>query len=292
MRSGLAIVLALVVALLSAGSAAAEPVLDRVQVGGVTGVSATRAFPTSLAMTFAVPSGYARGCCYDFRAGQWTGPVWRASADPNVGEPSTIDWSVEFVRGKALKAAAQAGWKQFPQASAAKRKVRHVIDGRTVGKLASYAVVDADRTPGATVQAALAVDLGKKVTAVVKFGMSNPPVDQDASFGALTVNGTPASQWNRKQADVAFASAYLEGLLPPSRITTKTAGNRISGKVSDQFGHPESTIPVVLKRGSKKVATVTTDKRGAYALSAPKAGTYQVVATLGGFSVKRRVVVR
>ena len=79
-----------------------------------------------------MPSGYNRGCCYDFRGGQWTGPAWRASANPAAGEPSTIDWSVEFVRGKALPAAAKAAWTAFPQAAAGKRKVRHVVDGRAV----------------------------------------------------------------------------------------------------------------------------------------------------------------
>jgi hypothetical protein len=275
---------------LTATQAAAEPVLDRVQVG-TPGVSATRGFATSLAVTLAVPNGYARGCCYDFVSGQWTGPAWHASADPNVGETSTIDWRVAFVRGKSVQAAAKAAWTRFPGAAAVKRKVRHVVDGKTVGTLAGYTVIDAQRSPGAEVQAALAVDLGKRVSAVLKFNMANPPVDQDASFGALTVNGMAASAWNRKQADVAFASAYVEGLLPPARITTKTAGNRVSGKVSDQFGHPESTIPVTLKRGSKKIATVTTDKRGAYTLTAPKAGPYQVTATLGGYTARRRVVV-
>jgi hypothetical protein len=62
--------------------------------------------------------------------------------------------------------------------------------------------------------------------------------------------------------------------------------------VTDQFGHPESTIPVVLKRGSKKVATVTTDKRGGFTLTAPKGGRYQVVATLGRSSAKSTISVR
>jgi hypothetical protein len=292
MRLRLIVGFALATAGLAAGPASAEPVLDRVQVGGVPGVSATRSFPTSLAVTLAVPSGYGRGCCYDFRSGQWTGPAWRASGNPSVGEASTIDWRVDFVRGKTLQGAAKAAWTQFPQASAAKRKVRHVVDGRTVGTLAGYAVVDTQRSPGAEVQAVLAVDLGKKVTALLKFDMSDPPVDQDASFGALTVNGMAASKWNRKQADTAFASAYIEGLLPPARIKARASGRQIKGTVTDQFGGPESTIPVVLKKGGKKVATATTNTRGGFTLTAPKAGSYQVVATLGGSSANARISVR
>jgi hypothetical protein len=175
---------------------------------------------------------------------------------------------------------------------AAKKKVRHVVDGRTVGRLDAYEVVDAQPTPGAEVQAALAVDLGRKVTAIIRFKLADPPVDQDASFGALTVNGQPASAWNRGQAGIAVKAAYIEGLLPPARVNARAAGRQVRGKATDQFGGPQSTIPVMLQRGGKTVVKGTTDRRGAFVLTAPKPGRYRVVAALGGSSASKSVVVR
>jgi hypothetical protein len=287
----LAVAGALAPALALAAPAHAEPLLDRVQVGNPE-ISATRGFARSLAVTLPVPKGYARACCYTFTQGQWAGPPWRASGIPGAGEPSTVNWFVTFTRGKSIKAVAKNAWSQFPQVAAGKRKVRHVIDRKAAGKLNAYAVIDAQPSPGAAVYAALAIDLGRKVTALVSFSLTNPPVDADGAFGALTVNGMPASTWNRRQADAVLKSVYIEGLLPPARITARASGRNITGRVTDQFKRPESTIPVVLKRGRKVVAKAMTNRRGNFRLSAPRPGRYKLSSTLAGTTVSRSVTVR
>jgi hypothetical protein len=79
---------------------------------------------------------------------------------------------------------------------------------------------------------------------------------------------------------------YLQGNLPPRRITAKAKGKRISGRVTDSFGHPLSDLALELKAGGRTVATGTTDSRGGYTLSAPKRGTFQVASKLAGASAR------
>ena len=85
----------------------------------------------------------------------------------------------------------------------------------------------------ATTQAALAVDLGRRVKATILFTFTDPQADTDSSGGAVTVNGLAASAWNRRAAELALKSIELEGPLPISKVKARARGRAITGNVTD-----------------------------------------------------------
>lgn len=285
---------ALIVLALTVGVAqpAAAQVIDRVQVG-VPG-TATRTFPENLSVVLSAPENFNRDCCYDFVSGAWTGPRYRADGR-DFQNASRIDWSVEFARTSTSRAtlARAAGWRRYPEAAAEARKVRHIVGGRAVGTLKAFSAVDAQPAPGAKVQAAMVIDLGKRVKAITVFDLTDPPADQ-SSAGALTVEGQPASVWNRRQADVALDRLYVEGPLPPRKVKVRAAGKRVTGSVVDSFGHPVGEALVRLQRraggGWRPVAKANANTRGKFSLAARGAGQYRVVAALAKTTVRSKPV--
>ena len=269
-----------VAAALPTAPAAAATVVDSVQVG--VPKTATRAFSPQLGVFLKSPGDYERGCCYDSRQGQWTGPAWRASS--GATDRSHIDWRVTTTRtSRSTATLARGGGRSgYPQVSAGKVKVPHLVGGRKVGTLSGYQALDGAPAPEAASQQTLAIDLGQKVKSIVSFEASDPAVDSDPGLGTFTVNGMPASAWNRRQAQAAMRNVTVVGNLPPRKVKAKGRGLQAAGQVVDAFGHPVAEIKVALLRGSKKVATGLTTTRGKFALSAPKGGKYRVLATLSG----------
>jgi hypothetical protein len=281
MRIRLIPCLALVALAVQPAGASAAPIVDQVQVA-VPGQAATRGFSGNLGVILVSPDQYERGCCYDSRRGQWQGPEWHASS--GFAAPSHIDWSLSSVRtGRSVKTLAAAGGRHgYPAVSQGALKVRHVVDGRTVGTLKAYQVLDAAPSPSAEAEETLVVDLGGRVKSILSIEASDPAVDSDPGLGSFTVNGMAASAWNRRQALATARNAYLEGNLPPRRVRAKAKGGRVTGKVVDRFGHPVADTPVVLLRGAKRVAKGTTSPRGTFSLQGAAGGTYRVLASLAG----------
>ena len=274
-------------------SAGAAVTVDRVQVG--VPKTPTRAFAENLSVALQAPSAYERACCTDFVSGAWEGPPVEASASSTPQNPSRIEWNVTFARGRrtAASLAAAGGWADYPQIASRRINVPHIVAGRRVGTLKAFAVTDAQASPGARVQAALALPLGGRVTAVTLFHFPDPAADR-TSAGELTVRGTPASSWNRGQSGDALEGVSLEGSLPPKRISARRSSGRVRGRIADRFGHPVFQVAVQLQRRAggrwRTVAKGVTTSRGAYSLGGARAsGSYRVVARLGGTTTRRAV---
>jgi hypothetical protein len=286
---------AVAAALICAAPAAAETVLDRVQVGVPGKQSPTRGFAENLSIALTAPSAYERGCCADFVSGAWDGPRIEASASSATQNRSRIEWSASFERGRASakRLARAAGWADYPEIEAKRKRVRHIVAGRKVGTLPAFTAIDAQASPGAKVQAAIAIGFGRRVHGIVLFHLPDPPADQ-TSAGTLTVQGEPASTWNRTQARKSLAGVYVEGSLPPARVNARRAGRRVKGTVRDSFGHPVNGATVTLQRRVggrwRKAGTHTSSGRGAFTLSGARSGAHRVVATLSGTTA--RAVVR
>jgi hypothetical protein len=274
-------------------SAGAAVTVDRVQVG--VPKTPTRAFAENLSVALEAPSAYDRACCTDFVSGAWEGPPVEASASSAPQNASRIEWNVTFARGgrTAASLAAAGGWADYPQIASRRIKVPHIVAGRRVGTLKAHAVTDAQAAPGAQVQAAVALPLGGRITAVTLFHFPDPAADR-TSAGDLTVRGTPASAWNRGQSGDAIDGVSLEGSLPPKRISARRSNGRVRGRIADRFGHPVAEVKLQLQRRTggrwRKAATGVTTSRGAYSLGgARQSGSYRVVAKLGGTTARGAV---
>ena len=284
--------LAVAGALFCAAPAAAQSDLDRVQVGVPKTV--TRAYASSLSLRFNIPKGFTRDCCYDFVSGAWIGPEVHYATTPGRTDLSRVAWEVRFSRtGRSLASVAKAaGWANYPQVSAKKRTVRHVLSGLRLGKIGAYSAVD-QQAGFATTQAALVVDLSRRVKATILFTFTDPQADTDSSGGAITVNGLAASAWNRRAAELALKSIELEGPLPISRVKASARGRTISGSVADIAGDALGQAKLTLQRragGWRTVSKSTSSLAGTFSLKAPSSGQYRVVATLTGRSVRSRPV--
>jgi Carboxypeptidase regulatory-like domain len=287
-----AIPFALLLALAAPAAAGAAPVVDRVQVGGIRDEPATKRFSHALAVDVVAPPSYKRGGGgYDGKSGKWQGPEYRASVSPQFFSGLTsITWGVRFVKGTNLKSLARKENGDYPQGAAGKVKLRHVVVKRTVGKLKAYWVMDAEKSPGARADGALAIGLSKRAVAIVTFYALDPATEDAGQPGKVTVNGTPAGAWNRKQVQKALKKVYIEGNLPPSKVKAKASGRSVKGELLDAFGDPVANAPVALKKGSSTVSTGLTNSRGRFALKASKAGRYRVSGKLEGYAAKSKTV--
>lgn len=284
--------LALLIALAAPAAAGAAPIVDRVQVGGIRDEPATKRFSHALAVDVVAPPSYKRGGGgYDGKSGTWQGPQYRASVSPQFfSGPTSITWGVRFAKGKNLKSIARKENGDYPQSAAAKVKLRHVVVKRTVGKIKAYWVMDAESSPGARADGALAIPLSKGAVAVVTFYALDPATEDAGQPGKVTVNGMPAGAWNRKQLKTALKKVYIEGNLPPSKVKAKASGRTVKGTLLDAFGDPVANAPVALKKGAGTVASGTTNSRGKFSLKASKAGKYRVSGKLEGYSAKSKAI--
>jgi hypothetical protein len=285
--------LAVLLALGAAAPAAAQATLDRVQVG-VPG-TVTKHFSQSLSLALTIPSGYSRTCCYDFVSGTWTGPDVRFAGDASRVASSQIAWAASFKRTKSSVAsvARAVGAHGYPQSSARAVRVAHVLGAHTLGKLKAYTAIDQQADPGARTEAALVIDLGQRVKAILRFDLDTPDSDTSAA-GAETVNGVAASVWNRRAAARALRSVKVEGALPISHVKARAQRRKISGAVTDVNGQPVGQAKLALQRkaGSKwrTVAKGKTSLTGTFTLRAKSAGRYRVVATLAKASTRGAVL--
>jgi hypothetical protein len=290
-RFSRAIPFAVLAALAAPAAAGAAPIVDRVQVGGIRDEPATKRFSHALAVDVVAPASYKRGGGgYDGKSGSWIGPDFRASVNPSFSGPSSITWGVRFVKGTNLKAIARKENGDYAQSAASAVKLKHVVSRRTVGKLKAYWVMDAETSPGARADGALAIGLSKRAVAIVSFYALDPPTEDAGSPGKVTVNGMPAGAWNRKQVKAALKKVYIEGNLPPAKVKARASGRRVSGKLLDSFGDPVAFAAVALKKGSRTVASGLTNSRGRFSLSAPQAGRYRVSGKLEGFAATGKAV--
>jgi len=294
-RAGTTIVAALALAAF-APPASAETIIDRAPVGGVPGETATKGYSSSLAVGITAPPGYERAMGYTGRMGNWLGPVYAVSGNPAVQNRTTLEWTLRFVRGRSLAAAAKdAGDMRLPQVAAKATTVAHRLGARRIGRLRAYTAIDAEKAPGARVQAAIAVDLGRRVSAVVLLHLGDPATYDRAAGGVkMTVNGRPAPEWNLVQAKAALARVTVEGNLPVGRIRATARGRRVSGSLRDIAGHAVGDIALTLQRRAAgrwvDAAEGRSTATGAFALTAPGAGRYRVQAVNSGGAVAGRAL--
>lgn len=278
-----------------AAPAASAQVIDRVKVG-VPARNVTAGFSPALSVTVLAPPHHRRGCCYDGDSGQWLGPEYWASKNPNLRGTASISWSVRFDdRPASAEAAARSVLIQkWPEYQKAPLRLPHVIRGRRVGTIPGYFVLTASQASGPTSaqhEAAVAFALGRGVYATASFSLLSPSQDYPAPFGEYIVHTyglikgeTLASSWNREQAFLSVVSVGLSGNLPPARVLAR-GGKRVTGSVRDRFGHPLVLAPVTLEQkvGKRwlKVHSAKTNAKGAYVLRSKGQGLYRVVARLG-----------
>jgi hypothetical protein len=283
---------AVTAALALAGPASAQSNLDRVQVG-VPG-TVTRQFATSLSLAMTIPSGYTRDCCYDFVSGAWVGPAVHYSDDPGRTTLARTSWRVTFRKSSSSLAsvARSAVAANFATVNQRKRTVKHVLAGHGLGTVKAYSLVG-QQAGLARTQAALVVDLGRKVKAIVVYDLLSPDTDGDASGGSITVNGLAASVYNLKAAEASLASVKLEGALPIGKVKAKGAGGKVTGKVLDIAGQGVGQAKLALQKKSGGWKTIRKGKStltGGFSLKGVGTGQYRVVATFGKDSGKSSAV--
>lgn len=285
----------LAVCLVAAAPAIASNQPDPVAVGP-SGGKATRGFSSSLGVFVTAPSEWVRGCCYTSTSGQWDGPRYRPSKNPNIENRARLVWQVTFARGhKSLAKRAQGGnTTGWPVISSEKLKIPHIVGGRRVGKLPAYGVLDGEAHPGSRRQGIVAINLSRHVTALASFIIVDPIAEDWGTPGTVSIDGMPAGEWATSQVKAAWAGVFVEGNLPPKRVAAKTAKNKVKGKVTDAFGDPLSEAKLLLQRKSsrhwKTVRTGTTGARGTYKLRIRGAGLYRVVTQVGGTTARSKHV--
>jgi hypothetical protein len=123
---------------------------------------------------------------------------------------------------------------------------------------------------------------------VATFTTGAPQSDMTDDGGAVTVNGTRASSFNRAQLKAAARSVYVEGSLPPKKVRATLSGATARGTVRDQYGDPVAETPVALQRRTggrwTEAKTSATSADGTFAFDDVGAGRYRAVATLADAS--------
>jgi hypothetical protein len=284
----------LVAALVTAGPAAAVNQPDSAAVGRKD-IRATRGFSPALGIFLTPPAGWTRAT-YTSLAGEWTGLHYRASKNSSIENTARMNWSVAFTRGKKSlpTLARRANGAGFPEVAAAKVKVRRVVGGRRVRPLSAFVAIDAEALPGARHEATLAIDLSRHLTALVSFLALDPAAYDTGAGGTVSIDGKPASQWNREQIQAAIDGTFVDGDLPPKRVTAKRAGPAVKGKVTDSFGQPLAEAQLLLQKQAghrwKTVRKGATTERGTYKLRGRGSGRYRVVTQVGGSSARSKAV--
>ncbi|MDQ5820977.1 MAG: carboxypeptidase-like regulatory domain-containing protein [Actinomycetota bacterium] len=105
-----------------------------------------------------------------------------------------------------------------------------------------------------------------------------------------TVHGVPVARWHRDTARAAVRQVGLVGNLPPARVSARVRAGRVSGSVTDSYGHPDVGVAVRLEQRTgtrwRSMRSGRTGTAGAYALRTRGSGTYRVVATLAVVSAR------
>lgn len=279
MRRRIVFALTALVALMTFAAVALAQETDRVQVG-VPGRNTTRGFSPALFVTVTTLPDFQRRS-----AGHWEGPICEFAPNPNLSAPISMTWDEGFSDSvRTAEAAARAtltfDWRTIESGAIA---VPHMFRGRRLGTIPGFFVLtDADSQTGYH-ESAVGFPLGRGVFASIEFWSRGNALQ-------CTVRGQPVAAWHREQARRALANVALDGNLPPARVTARRRAGRVSGSVTDGFGHPDGGIAVRLeKRLGKRWRVVRagrTTGAGGYSLRPRGQGTYRVVATLAGVSAR------
>jgi hypothetical protein len=267
------------------GAVAAAQETDRVRVGGS---NTTRGFSTALAVTVTTLPDFRR-TGFDGNSGGWEGPVCDFAPNPGLSGPISLTWGVGFdddVRSaeEAARENLTFEWTTIESGPAA---VTHLVGSREVGTIPGFFVLTDAQSQVGYHESGLGFPLGRGVYAAVEFWSRGNGLE-------CTVRGMPVATWHRDTARAATRQVRLEGNLPPARVTARARSRRVSGSVTDAFGHPDAGIPVRLEkrvgRRWRAVRSGRTAASGTYSLRTTGAGTYRVVATLAAVSVRSRPV--
>jgi hypothetical protein len=286
----------LVLAVLAAGAAAAvarAATIDKVVVG-VSGRNATQGFSPSLYVEVMVEPDYTK-VDFDGDSGNWAGPPYRSTTNPNLGGMSKAGWTVYFDKGRTVKQA-QTGhfvqsWAPF---QAATIDVPHVVGQTRVATIkGDWLLTKGPGDHNVQFEGVLSFPLCRGVVVSAEFSFIEPFTDTDNLGGQIrvypSIGDKDALSWNRDKAILAPSFIALLGYLPAARITPanilRKAGDtshQIAGRVEDCTG---AAMPGVTVRTGK--VSGRADARGIFDLRVPKAGDYAVTATAGGGTARK-----
>lgn len=228
----------------------------------------------------------------DFRrvdSGRWEGPVCDFPPNPGLSAPISLTWGVGF--DDAAQSAEEAARSQltfeWTTVESGPIAVPHLVGGAQVGTIPGFFVLTDARSQVGYHESALAFPLGRGVYAAVEFWSRGNGLE-------CTVRGVPVATWHRQTARAAVQQIRLEGNLPPGRVTARASAGRLRGAVTDSFAHPDVGIAVRLEkrvaRRWRPVRSGRTAAAGAYSLRTSGPGTYRVVATVAGVSVRSAAI--
>ena len=271
---------------IGAAAAAAEDV-DRVQVG-VPGRNTTRAFSAALFLTITTLPEFRR-TGFDGDSGGWEGPICEVASNPRLNGPITLTWDAVFhddVRSaeQAARAALTFDWTTIESGPF---PIRHLVGGREVGTIPGIYVLTDSRGQTGYHESGIGFELGRGVFAGIAFWSRGNALE-------CTVRGIPVATWHRGTARAALGQVRVEGNLPPARVTARSRAGRVTGSVTDGYGHPDAGVMVRLERRAgrrwRAVRSGRTAAAGSYSLRTRGSGTYRVVATLAGASARSGAV--
>jgi hypothetical protein len=266
------------VAVLGAAVASAQEV-DRVQVG-LPGRNTTRGFSPALFLTVTTLADFRR-----VSQGHWEGPVCDFAANPALSGPISLTWSVGFDdAARSAEEAARARLTfEWTTVESGPIAVPHLVGGAQVGTIPGFFVLTDARSQVGYHESGLGFPLGRGVYAAVEFWSRGNGLE-------CTVQGMPVASWHRQTARSALQQVRLEGNLPPARVSARARAGRVTGSVTDSFGHPDVSVAVSLeKRVGGRWRTARTGRTaagGAYSLRTQGRGSYRTVATLAGVSAR------
>jgi hypothetical protein len=289
MRRGL---LVFVVAALLAAPVAWAQVEERLSVGTyLQGVNAAQGrYSRALFVVLASPPEYNRGSVGRFgNDGDWVGPPYAATLRPSLGGNSSMEWGIafEFDTADGFQAITDNLVHDWPEIERGQVAVQHRLGARTVGTIPAVWSLTRSTFHGA-IDAAYEAGIAVPICggfAMVHLSTLQPSGDSaggSMGFGDYLVKGSvKPTVWNRQQLRLAIDGVRVEGPLPATRVTAAARGRRISGRVSDCYGHAVAGARVTLERrvGRRwaRAASVVVGASGAYAAGVRAAGVYRAV---------------
>jgi hypothetical protein len=265
---------------------------------GVPGRNDTRGFSQKLFVEVMTEDEYTK-VDFDGDSGNWLGPPYHSTLNPNLGGRANASWSVDFDKGLSVEQAQAKhfvqGWAPFQEASI---EVPHVVGQTRVAIInGQWRLTKGPGDHNNQFEGVLSFPLCKRVVVSAEFAFLDPSTDVDNLGGQyrvqLSVGDKDAFSWNRDTAILAPTHVALKGYLPAASITAdrpnvQTANadpHEIVGFVRDCTGAVMPSVPVHSGKISGR-----TNGRGFYLLHMRKAGTYRVKASAGGGTVTSRRV--
>jgi hypothetical protein len=226
---------------------------------------------------------------FDRDSGSWRGPNCAPRGRLDLAAPLVLSWSVGVYRAaSAEEAGVEARAFEWKVVAAASLRLPHVIRGRTVGTIpAALVVTDSASTPGYHESSVAFRLIGSQFVAAEAWSHGN-------TFACVVDGAGPAEEWHRRAAREALADLRVEGNFPPSRVTARRSGRRLSGAVTDVNRHPLVGAPVTLERRRGKlwraVSRTRTTAAGRYVVRLRPGSLYRVTATAGRVTTRSRAV--